>query len=145
MTRFFALILMCFAATVGLYGQRSSDIITSNCTLAGTWTQNSEGLGSSVWTIADNGEATESGLGNAKGRASLSGRTLRIDWTIPGYNNSGYYQWTLGDDCRGSGEAVNTVSGVRRNTTVAKNPESAAIRAELRDIPLEVWVGWGRP
>lgn len=151
MTRFFALVALCCAGAIGLQGQSpSQDIIVGECTLAGTWTQNSEGLGSSTWTITADGEATESGLGNAKGRATLSGRKVRIDWTIPGYNNSGYYEWNLDAACQsGSGVAVNTVSGVTRKTTVAKTAgppgEAATIKAEIRDLPTEVWVGWGRP
>ncbi|MGH9906095.1 MAG: WSC domain-containing protein, partial [Pyrinomonadaceae bacterium] len=51
------------------------------CTLAGSWAQKAEGIGSSVWTITNTGEARELGLGNAKGTAALAGNSLRIDWT----------------------------------------------------------------
>jgi len=120
MTRYFALVLLLLAAASGLQGPQHAQEISSECTLAGIWTQQSEGLGSSTWTITADGEATESGLGNAKGKATLSGGRLRIDWTIPGYNNSGYYEWALDESCKGSGVAVNTVSGAKRNTTVAR-------------------------
>ncbi len=150
--RFVALAFLSLMTTAGLVSIRntksSAQEPTGACTLAGTWTQQSEGLGPSNWTITADGEATESGLGNAKGKATLSGGKLRIEWNIPGYNNSGYYEWTLDASCKGSGVAVNTVSGITRNTTVAKTagpPENvAAISAELSDVPAEVWVGWGR-
>ncbi|MBA2462370.1 MAG: hypothetical protein H0V45_11490 [Actinobacteria bacterium] len=50
------------------------------------------------------GEAQESGLGNATGAATLSGRTLRITFTAADKVTTGVYSWTLGADCRsGSG------------------------------------------
>src|SRR5688572_24490049 len=118
MTRFLGLITFSFVMIGGFYAQQ---VFSQTCTLAGTWTQDSEGLGQSTWEITADGEAIESGLGNAKGRATLAGGKLRIDWTIAGYNNSGYYEWTLDPSCRtGSGIAVNTVSGVTLKTTVTK-------------------------
>ena len=150
MTRFFfVLIALCFAVAISLNGLPPSQATINDCSLEGKWTQNSEGLGPSTWTITADGEAIESGLGNAKGRATLSGGKLRIEWTIAGYNNSGYYEWTLDGTCEsGSGVAVNTVSGVTRKTTVRKTGGppigAAAIRAELSNGPAEVWVAWGR-
>lgn len=60
------------------------------CTLSGTWVHNTEGIGTTTWTITSDGTATEEGIGYAKGKATLNGNTLRIDWqTTNGY--SGYY------------------------------------------------------
>jgi hypothetical protein len=55
----------------------------SGCTLAGAWAQESQGVGSSMWNLTDAGQASESGLGNSRGTATLTGTRLRIDWTNP--------------------------------------------------------------
>jgi hypothetical protein len=78
----------------------------AGCVLAGSWSQTLERVGSSVWTIDKTGHATESGLGNSTGTASLAGNTLRIDWTNPN-KWAGYYVWTLDTGCK-SGRGTQT-------------------------------------
>jgi len=52
----------------------------SGCTMAGTWTQLAQSLGSSTWRIEADGRAKELGLLNTSGQAALTDRTLRIHW-----------------------------------------------------------------
>jgi hypothetical protein len=69
------------------------------CRLAGSWIQDTPGIGSTTWEIKSDGTADERGIGYAKGKASLRGNVLHIDWqTSTGY--SGYYEWTLDENCR---------------------------------------------
>jgi len=90
------------------------------CTaLAGVWTQQSENGGRSTWNITAAGEAAETGLGHAKGTATLKGRKLRIDWRTPSGAYSGYYEWDLDSSCvSGSGVLVflSGASGSQKST-----------------------------
>ncbi|MBK8518991.1 MAG: hypothetical protein IPL55_22720 [Saprospiraceae bacterium] len=68
------------------------------CKLDGSWTQDTPGVGSTVWEIKSDGTANERGIGYANGKAYLYGNILHIDWqTNTGY--SGYYEWTLDGNC----------------------------------------------
>lgn len=68
------------------------------CKLAGNWTQDTPGIGSTIWEIKSDGTAKETGIGFAKGKATLRDNVLHIDWeTNTGY--SGYYEWTLDGNC----------------------------------------------
>lgn len=68
------------------------------CKLASTWSQTTEGIGTTTWTITSDGIATEAGKGYAKGKAKFDGTTLSIEWqTTNGY--SGTYQWKLDSNC----------------------------------------------
>ncbi len=74
------------------------------CSMVGNWKQETPGIPFTQWTITADGTAKERGGGNVSGKASLSGRTLRIDWS---HSNgwSGYYEWELEPDCKsGSGK-----------------------------------------
>ena len=95
---------------------------TGACKLQGIWTQDTPGIGSTDWIIESDGTANEKGIGYAKGKATLSGNVLHIDWqTSTGY--SGYYEWTLGDNCSSvkgtlvfkTGRTDNLKSTVKRN------------------------------
>lgn len=91
------------------------------CVAAGSWSQTLERMGRSVWKIDKDGKATESGLGNSTGTASLAGNTLRIDWTNPN-EWAGSYVWTLDAGCKsGSGTQTFTagpLAGSSRTSTV---------------------------
>jgi hypothetical protein len=100
MTVVLALGVAVVAASV-LFGQPAAG--ASSCHLAGTWSQNTDGLGSSDWTIAADGKATESGLAGAKGTATLSGDVLTIETVVSDPSYNGTYRWMLGADCSGSG------------------------------------------
>ena len=68
------------------------------CTLAGKWVHNTEGIGTTTWTITRDGIATEEGKGYAKGKAAFDGTTLSIEWeTTNGYK--GTYAWKLDSNC----------------------------------------------
>jgi hypothetical protein len=86
--------------------QQSAQQSGQDCKLAGGWLQSTEGVGATGWQITSSGQATDVGIGYAKGTATLTGRTLRINWsTNNGY--SGYYEWTLDSSCTsGSGSLV---------------------------------------
>ncbi|MBC7875166.1 MAG: hypothetical protein H7Y01_14275 [Ferruginibacter sp.] len=95
---------------------------TGACKLEGVWTQNTPGIGSTDWKIESDGTANERGIGYAKGKATLSGNVLHIDWqTNTGY--SGYYEWTLDGNCSSvkgtlvfkTGRTDNLNSTVKRN------------------------------
>ena len=93
-----------------------------SCRLEGSWTQDTPGVGSTVWDIKSDGTANERGIGYAKGKATLSGNLLRIDWqTNTGY--SGYYEWTLDGNCNsGKGTLVfKTGRTDSLNSTVKRN------------------------
>ncbi len=67
--------------------------------IAGSWSQTTESIGSSVWIIKDEGNgffsAKESGLGGATAtRVTWNGNTLRIEFDdIRGW--AGHYLWTV--------------------------------------------------
>jgi hypothetical protein len=66
----------------------------TTCPLEGVWNQTTPGVGSTKWTITSLGTATEEGIGNAEGKATLADNVLAIDWkTKNGY--AGVYNWTL--------------------------------------------------
>ncbi len=78
---------------------------TLSCAAAATWVHQTTGIGSTTWTITSDGTAEESGLGNAKGKATLSGQTLTITFVASDKVTAGSYTWKLTTDCRsGTGE-----------------------------------------
>jgi hypothetical protein len=90
--------LGCFITIVSILAMIS--IAAGQLDLSGKWKQDTPPVGSSDWDIKWNQvgniwEAIESGLGNAIGRASLSGNTFRIDWEANDGDWQGYYVWTL--------------------------------------------------
>lgn len=114
------------------------------CSLAGTWSEDTPGSGSSTWDITAAGNATEHGLGNATGKATLSNNVLRIDWVSNEW--SGYYQWTLASSCSGTG-VLHFTTGPRNGETLtstvrgpapqpAPTPKQALVKAlKLPDVP----------
>jgi hypothetical protein len=80
------------------------------CTLAATWDQSLAGRGNSRWVISASGGAVESGLGNAAGIATLSGRTLTISFDAP-TGHSGAYVIDLNLNCTG-GQGMMTLTAV---------------------------------
>ena len=79
------------------------------CTLASVWSATVSELGQSTWTISDDGTAVEQGLGNARGRATLSGKTLTIQWRAG--EVTGDYVVSLNDDCSAGTGQVRWLSG----------------------------------
>lgn len=79
----------------------------------GSWTQ-THSAGTSTWVLTQTGNGTyqaeERGLGSAKGTATLSGKTLRIDFRTAHANPFvGYYLWELDSDCAsGKGKVYQT-------------------------------------
>ncbi len=94
-----------------LFGLLLTGELAGQCTMEGTWSQNTPGVAATVWHITKDGKATETGGGYAEGTATLSGRTLHINWhTNNGY--AGYYQWDLTTDCTsGTGNLVFSAGG----------------------------------
>jgi hypothetical protein len=87
---------------------------SSNCKLASVWANEMANTGSSVWTISADGSASEKGLCNASGHASLVGRTLTIRWHAA--CNDGVYTVQLNESCTaGSGKAA-VVEGLGTGT-----------------------------
>lgn len=102
-----ALVLLLAAAGTGSAPPASA---APECQRAGSWSQTTEQVGSTVWTIEENGEATEQGIGNATGRGDLQGDVLTITWaTSDGYE--GVYRWTLDAACKGRGTLTFTKVG----------------------------------
>ncbi len=103
-------------------GNQTTEKPSGACKLEGSWTQNTPGVGSTVWEIKSNGTATEIGMGSAKGQATLKGNLLHIDWqTSTGF--SGYYEWTLDSNCS-SGKGILLFKTGRTdslNSTVKRN------------------------
>lgn len=71
------------------------------CALPHSWRFDVAGMGSSVWSIDASGKASESGLGGARGTASFSSGSIRVDWTTGAY--AGYFTVSLDADCSGTG------------------------------------------
>ncbi len=71
------------------------------CPLPHRWRNYVPGVGSSTWIVDAGGGAREEGMGDAPGRASLSGGNLVIQWEDGGY--AGFYSVTLDRDCNGTG------------------------------------------
>ncbi len=90
--------------SLGCDGQAGGQ--AGGCQAEGSWAQDTPGIGPTTWQINSDGTANETGIGYAQGTATLTGKTLRIDWkTNTGY--SGYYEWNLNEDCRtGEGTLV---------------------------------------
>ena len=98
------------AACVSAGMSASASVAGTTCTLAGNWAQTTQDVGSTTWAIQANGDAQESGIGNASGHATLSNDVLTIDWTTSdGY--AGVYRWTLAADCTGTGTLTFTKVG----------------------------------
>jgi hypothetical protein len=72
------------------------------CTLAGTWSQTTENVGTTTWTTGKDGKAQEAGLGNATGKATFNRSVLTITWTTTNAW-AGIYRWTLDAKCSGTG------------------------------------------
>jgi hypothetical protein len=92
---------------VGSPARGASD---ASCKLASVWAGEVAGVGSSVWTISSDGAASERGMGNAQGHASLSGRTLTIIFHTA-FNNGTYVMQLNGTCSNGSGK-VSILGGV---------------------------------
>jgi hypothetical protein len=79
--------------------------------IAGLWEMVIFGQGESQWTLTpleDNKfQATEEGLGNAKGTAVLTGHKVQLDWTAtnPGDTTTGRFLWEL-DESFSSADAT---------------------------------------
>jgi hypothetical protein len=94
------------------------------CKLAGTWSQTTTDVGSTTWTIAADGKAKETGLGNASGTATLAGSVLTITWTTADAW-AGVYRWTLTPTCSGTGTLTFT-KGPRAGTVLASTVRGSA-------------------
>jgi hypothetical protein len=98
-----------------------------SCTAAGTWVHQTDGIGSTKWTIEAGGQATEEGLGNANGVAVLTGHVLQITFLASDQVTAGVYRWTLTPNCReGTGTLTFTApparAGQTHRSTVEKRP-----------------------
>lgn len=88
---------------------------SGRCDAAGRWNFQIDGEVSSVYTLTAQGynryTASESGMGNATGTATLTGTRLRIDWTTSG-GWAGYNTFELDATCNsGEGSVVFTGGG----------------------------------
>lgn len=79
------------------------------CVAEGVWSNTAQGRGSSIWTIAADGKATESGMGNARGTASLSGDTLTITWRTGAV--AGVYEIDVFSNCSGGDGTLRFTDG----------------------------------
>ena len=93
--------------------------------ISGRWEQTTPGSGTSTWKITRLSDGTysaeETGLGGAKGTATLTGNRLRIDFTWSG--GAGYYEWELDATyAAGQGKMVFTrgLSGTYPNSKVKR-------------------------
>ena len=71
------------------------------CGVAGSWTQTTDQVGTTTWSITADGTATEGST--ATGKATLSGSELTITWNSTRSTYAGVYRWTLNEQCRGAG------------------------------------------
>ncbi|MFZ5669373.1 MAG: hypothetical protein ACOY4K_07750 [Pseudomonadota bacterium] len=71
----------------------------AECVAQGVWSNVATDRGSSTWTIDADGTAVESGMGGARGKGSVTGGTLTIDWRTGGV--AGTYSIDLAADCSG--------------------------------------------
>ncbi len=78
------------------------------CVAEGVW-GNRIKAGASTWTIAADGTATESGMGNARGTAVMSGDTLVITWRTG--QVAGVYRIDVFSDCSGGDGEVTFSDG----------------------------------
>ena len=91
---------------------------TVGCAAAGTWVHQTTDIGSTTWTVTSGGIAQESGIGNATGQASLSGRSLTITFVASDRVTTGVYTWNLAEGCRsGSGSLQFTGPPTRAGAT----------------------------
>jgi hypothetical protein len=102
--------------------QANAPTAVQSCSMAGTWADTVTGLGDSVWTIAADGAANETGMDAASGRASIAGHVLRMAAsTATGF--TGDYEITLDASCNaGQGQLTwtRTPAGVQpRNFAVS--------------------------
>ena len=117
--------------------------VIASCTIAGSWTQTTETVGSTIWTITADGNAKETGLGYASGRATLAGSALKITWTTTN-GWAGVYRWTLGPRCSGNGtltfskgprsgeSASSKVTGPPPKATSPSKPTASSARSTKR-------------
>jgi hypothetical protein len=109
------------AAVANLPDRPPADSATGCDDASGSWTQ-THSAGTSTWVLARTGtgtyQAEEHGLGNAKGTASLNGKTLRIDFrTAHASPFVGYYLWDLDPGCTsGKGKVYQTDGPLKGRT-----------------------------
>jgi hypothetical protein len=98
----------------------------AGCKLGSTWS-NVAPSGSSIWTISSDGTAVENGMGNARGRAVLSGHKLVITWRTT--LNQGTYAIILNQACTAGSGTVTITGGIGNggvgSSTFAAIPGSA--------------------
>lgn len=75
--------------------------VRTHCALPHRWRFDVAGMGSSIWSVDASGKASESGLGGARGTASFSGGSIRVDWTTGAY--AGNFTIALDGACNGTG------------------------------------------
>jgi hypothetical protein len=80
----------------------------AGCKLGSKWS-NVTTAGSSTWTISSDGTAVENGMGNARGRAVLSGHRLVITWHTTA--SQGTYAITLDHGCTAGSGTVTATAG----------------------------------
>lgn len=78
------------------------------CVAEGVWSNRIK-AGASTWTIAADGTATESGMGNARGKAVMSGDTLVITWRTGAI--AGTYRIDVFSNCSGGDGEVSFSDG----------------------------------
>jgi hypothetical protein len=117
------------AADFQAFARSGSSFVRSNivrvawagsCTAVGTWVQTTDGIGPTTWTVVRGGQAHETGVGNATGKASLSGHVLKITFVASDKVTTGVYTWTLKPNCRsGTGTLRFTGPATRAGETHA--------------------------
>jgi hypothetical protein len=95
--------------------------VPARCSISGEWSQSRANGHTSIWIVANDGTARESGLRDAKGMAAINGDTLSLRWTAnDGF--AGTYVIQLDNTCdRGKGTMshTRTPAGVAANTVLS--------------------------
>src|SRR5260370_14650870 len=136
------LLILALTVSVCALGQAQRNVSTNNandgvqaggrCTLAGSWKQTAENVGTSIWEIDSTGKAIELDFGRPTGPATLTGNKLRIDWKTS--DLSGYYEWLLDSDCNsGQGELVfqKGYSGTHKSTVTRQS----GVKGDVNSAP----------
>jgi hypothetical protein len=104
-----------------------------SCSLAGSWSQSTPGIGSSTWDVKADGTATEDRLGMATGKATLSGSVLRITWETGSWE--GVYEWKLKPNCESESGSVTFTAGPRAGQKRASKLTGYAAATKTKTEP----------
>lgn len=113
--------------------------------LSGSWSNDTPGIGTSVWTLTPRGDgsydAREAGMGAATGTATFDGSLLQISWVTGAWK--GIYTWSLDADGRtGQGQLKFTAGPRAGETFSSKVARQGSATTGQASEPVDISGSW---